>query len=328
VNECFVLFGAGAAGRYALKYLRERGDHVIAFADNDPAKHGMAIEGVPVRSPQSAKRDFVCTWIATAISRPAATEIREELATMGVKIKPLWECIPVYHGLPTAHTFESVYRLASDSDSHAELLNQRRFRLSPDYDIQYDPSPKEETYFPPFIKHLDEERFLDCGAADGDTITAFKAKWEKYASIVAMEPDFINYEKLIALHPDVDALPWAVGDTAGRFAFKSNGDYSSSFGLGDNVTCTKLDNVLMEPPTYIKMDIEGAELEALWGARKLLKEHKPVLAICAYHTSDHLWEIPLLIHAIQPDYKLHLRRYAEGAWELVWYAIPAERVIL
>jgi len=98
--------------------------------------------------------------------------------------------------------------------------------------------------------------------------------------------------------------------------------------LGDNVTCTKLDNVLMEPPTYIKMDIEGAELEALWGARKLLKEHKPVLAICAYHTSDHLWEIPLLIHAIQPDYKLHLRRYAEGAWELVWYAIPAERVIL
>ena len=74
------------------------------------------------------------------------------------------------------------------------------------------------------------------------------------------------------------------------------------------------------------MDIEGAELEALWGARKLLKQHSPVLAICAYHTSDHLWQIPLLIHAINPTYKLFFRRYAEGAFELVWYAVPPERV--
>ena len=83
----------------------------------------------------------------------------------------------------------------------------------------------------------------------------------------------------------------------------------------------------MHTPTYIKMDIEGAELEALWGARRILKEHSPVLAICAYHTSDHLWQIPFLIHAIQPDYKLYLRRYAEGAFELVWYAVPVDRVL-
>jgi hypothetical protein len=74
------------------------------------------------------------------------------------------------------------------------------------------------------------------------------------------------------------------------------------------------------------MDIEGAELEALWGARRILEENSPVLAICAYHTSDHLWQIPLLIHAIQPDYRLFFRRYAEGAFEIVWYAVPPERV--
>jgi hypothetical protein len=39
-----------------------------------------------------------------------------------------------------------------------------------------------------------------------------------------------------------------------------------------------------------------------------------------------LWEIPLLIHAIQPAYSLRLRRYAEGAFELVWYAVPPERI--
>jgi hypothetical protein len=52
-----------------------------------------------------------------------------------------------------------------------------------------------------------------------------------------------------------------------------------------------------------------------------------VLAICAYHASDHLWQIPLLIHALNPSYKIFLRRYAEGAWELVYYAVPPDRVL-
>ena len=89
-----------------------------------------------------------------------------------------------------------------------------------------------------------------------------------------------------------------------------------------------LDNVLHPPwPTFIKMDIEGSEPAALWGARRILKEHKPVLAICAYHEAEHLWTLPLLIHALQPEYKLFLRRYAEYAFELIWYAVPMERVL-
>ena len=95
------------------------------------------------------------------------------------------------------------------------------------------------------------------------------------------------------------------------------------------VPCRRLDDLTpssLPVPTYIKMDIEGMELEALAGAWWVIQVHRPVLAICAYHEGFHLWEIPLLLHKMVPTYDLRLRRYAEGAAELVWYAVPPERI--
>jgi hypothetical protein len=95
------------------------------------------------------------------------------------------------------------------------------------------------------------------------------------------------------------------------------------------VPVVKLDTYFpsCEPvPTYIKADIEGSEIDMLWGAKRILNEHRPALAICAYHESDHFWKIPLLVHAIQPEYRAYFRRYAEGSFEIVWYFVPHERV--
>ena len=107
------------------------------------------------------------------------------------------------------------------------------------------------------------------------------------------------------------------------------GDQTSHLGSSGeiDVQLVKLDDVIDESPTFIKMDIEGSELEGLWGAREIIRKHSPVLAICAYHTDDHIWQIPLLIHALNPRYKLYLRRYLEQPWEMVWYAVPLERAI-
>jgi hypothetical protein len=79
-------------------------------------------------------------------------------------------------------------------------------------------------------------------------------------------------------------------------------------------------------PTFIKMDIEGAEPLALLGAHELLRRYHPVLAVCTYHRTEHLWQIPNLIHAIAPEYRIFLRRYAEECWEGVCYAIPPQRL--
>ena len=240
------------------------------------------------------------------------------------------------HGLPPADAEETIQGLLVDVESLAEWKDQLNFRTVPDYDRQRLPSGIKDIYFPGFIQHRDDEHFVDAGAADGDTVKAFTERWKFFEQISAFEPDRSNMDKLReATYQDSRVLRFdkALSDHRHNASFTSNGDYSSHLGgITQQVQCWALDDLWgkpgsLKPPTYIKMDIEGSELEALWGARRILKEHSPVLAICAYHTSDHLWQIPLLIHAIQPDYKLFFRRYAEGAFEIVWYAVPPERVV-
>jgi hypothetical protein len=80
-------------------------------------------------------------------------------------------------------------------------------------------------------------------------------------------------------------------------------------------------------PTFIKMDIEGAEVDALIGARRLIENALPVLAICVYHQPDHLWRIPLLIRSFSDQYRFFLRPHNEEGWDLVCYAVPASRLI-
>jgi hypothetical protein len=84
-----------------------------------------------------------------------------------------------------------------------------------------------------------------------------------------------------------------------------------------------LDQVLeSERPTFLKMDIEGSEGEALEGGREVVRRHRPLLAIAAYHRPEDLWELPLRIARLDPGYRIHLRRHSDECWEEVCYALP------
>jgi hypothetical protein len=102
---------------------------------------------------------------------------------------------------------------------------------------------------------------------------------------------------------------------------------ASKVGDGDcEVKCVSLDSTLRDVPvSFIKMDIEGSELDTLTGARELIQKNAPILAICAYHKQSDLWNIPLFIHDISPDYSFHLRPHLLEGWDLVYYAIPSNR---
>lgn len=339
-----VLYGAGAAGGYVLRHLRRQGISPLAIVDSNPTKWNQTfpsstlrdgISGVPILSPQSALASFPdAEWVACAISRPAATEIRVQLKALGVRTRSLWQCLPVQHGLPPENVIREITLLLKDDrDGLSEWWSQLKFRSRPDYDRQRAPTDAGEIYFPDWIARREDEHYVDCGAADGDTVAAFKRRWEKFSQITAFEPDGDNMQKLLeATWEDGRILRFdkAISDHLHKESFTPNSDYSSHLG-GDTrhrVQCWTLDQLYAtstHPPTYIKFDIEGSELEALWGARRILLDHRPVLAVCAYHQSEHLWQIPLLLHALQPAYKLAFRRYAEGAFELVWYAVPPDR---
>jgi FkbM family methyltransferase len=194
-------------------------------------------------------------------------------------------------------------------------------------------------YFPrDLVKPVSDEVFVDCGAFDGDTIRMYlAARGEKFRRIYALEPDATNRESLASFlasltdqaRSRITVLPFAAWNETARMSFSAaNAGLSSimSGALTDEIECRALDDVLtQEPPTYIKMDIEAAEPQALAGAQRLLRTHSPVVAACVYHRSEHLWQIPLQLKRASHDYSISLRRYAEEAWEMVCYAVPPSR---
>ena len=70
------------------------------------------------------------------------------------------------------------------------------------------------------------------------------------------------------------------------------------------------------------MDIEGAELKALCGMEKTVKEYKPKLYICAYHRNEDLFSLPLKVWDMDKSYKIYFRhsKYIP-AWESNFYCI-------
>jgi hypothetical protein len=75
------------------------------------------------------------------------------------------------------------------------------------------------------------------------------------------------------------------------------------------------------------MDIEGSEMDALLGAANLMRQHKPLAAICSYHRLEDLWQIPLRIREYMPEARLFLRLYNVDGWDLVCYAVPPDRTV-
>ena len=212
-----------------------------------------------------------------------------------------------------------------------------------DYDCLPAHNPAADMYFPPDLVQLSSDEVLvDCGAFDGDSIRLFLEKVDgHFRRICAFEPDPSNLRALaasIAALPaeaaaKVTVLPYALGRESGTVRFSAEGAINSKVAAADGgieVECRALDGVLGEEecPTIIKMDIEGAETEAIPGAAKTIARCRPILAICAYHRCDHLYRIPKLLQAVNPDYRIFLRRYAEECWETVYYAMPPERLVL
>ena len=105
--------------------------------------------------------------------------------------------------------------------------------------------------------------------------------------------------------------------------FVSSGDGSYiTAGTGDSsIEVTTIDKEIKEKVTFIKMDIEGSEWDALHGARRIIQEQKPILAVCLYHKPEDLFRIPKYMKKLVPDYDIYIRHYTDMLWETVCYAV-------
>jgi FkbM family methyltransferase len=229
-----------------------------------------------------------------------------------------------------------------DDQSRAEYLSQVRFRLLADFDGLAHPVAHPQ-YFPgDLFTWSADEWILDGGAYDGDTVRALAAIHDnRFAYLLAVEPDPANFEKLrqtvAALPVDVQARvrcrQVALGAERRTLHLAATGTASSvtsvAASAGTIAVPAETIDALVEAdrPTFIKLDIEGFEIEALEGGCQTIQRHAPILAVCVYHVQDHLWRIPLLLREWRQDYALFLRPHNEEGWDLVCYAVPRARLI-
>ena len=188
-------------------------------------------------------------------------------------------------------------------------------------------------YFPKdIVSGKGYSRFIDCGAYTGDTISALTRNNGKVATLIALEPGAENFKALTSyiarekdnLAENIHLYPCGVWSSTEMIRFNDTQGPSSHVSDSGNIfiQCISLDNILPNfIPTYLKMDIEGAEIEAIKGARNIINEHKPDLAISVYHKIEHLWNVPLLLKSIKSNYKFYLRSYEHFNQETVLYAV-------
>jgi FkbM family methyltransferase len=355
-NMPIVLFGAGGLGRRTLSLLRARGREVAAFADNDRARWGGAVDGVPVLSPDDATSRFAAQGLAV-VTIWRAEGGHDFLVTREALEQSGWRrvesFIPLFWGygddalpyitidrptkvLDARDEVMAAAGLWSDERSLREYVGQVRWRLTGDF-AALAPAEANQYFAEGIVRVGPDEVFVDCGAFTGDTLMDVAKRIGSWRAYHAFEPDPASF---LALEAAVATLPAPLAErvhlhraaTADhRFTAQFNATGLGSASLSNSgvfeVECLAIDDVVTDPlPTFVKMDIEGAESAALNGCIRGIQRGSPLLAIAAYHKQADLWELPMQVHDMMPGYSMFLRPHVPEGFDTVLYAMSPERL--
>ena len=339
-NDCpTYIYGAGNYAKMLYHELLSVNINVSGFFVDDDLYNENAIDNVPVYRFSEITSHFV-----------SPKNIIVGFVNMGVARKKISSLLPSDHvweldAFPSKcheqltyayisdhlDDFETVYSMCEDSLSRQTLINYINCKISGCSKYLYDIYQTNQ-YFPPdIIKLSNSEIFVDCGAYTGDTLIDFlSCSHGEYSKIYCFEPCKENYNLLLCTIRSnclKNVIPCSLGtwNKCDVLHFSENDSVSeiSQNGVTTTIPVDSLDNIipLNIPVSYIKMDVEGAEIESLSGAKGIIQKHRPKLAICVYHKKDDVWKIPSLIKSLNPDYKIYFRQHSLISLELVCYAI-------
>ena len=338
------VFGAGWIGKCAASFLQEAGVRVDFVCDNDSRKWGRPVfNGIKCISPVELMTKKNC-YIVVAMNR--YLEILNQLKTMQhvvvfakanyYRYKGQYlECLLQHQ----SEILEAANCFADDFSYQIFLMMLQQYATPSLFDRCWEKVFfHDEQYFPRDILPLtDEESFVDCGAYTGDSFLAFlRAVQRNFSKAYLFELGKENFQELnktvqsldMDVKKRISTYNLGVWDRYAQLPYdESRKDANNLTGLGNNIfnnyaEVDALDHVLKETPvSYIKMDIEGAELQALRGAADIIHKQKPKLAISMYHKLEDLWTLPLYIKELNPGYKLYLRTHTWLDQDIVCYAV-------
>lgn len=221
-----------------------------------------------------------------------------------------------------------LFDMMADEESRQTLLDVTRYRLTaePAFMRAYTVRLRDQ-YFESFM-HLKTETFVDAGGFDGDTSEEFCLRYPDYHAIYLFEPSLRNISaarKRLGVWKHINFFQLGLSDSQGVLHFNSEaGSASSVSEVGDTtIEVVKLDDAISEAVSFIKMDLEGWEMRALFGCAQHLRNDYPKLAISVYHSAEDFRRVPAYLRSLQPHYRIYLRHYTQGWSETVMYFMPA-----
>jgi FkbM family methyltransferase len=340
------IIGAAPEGERLATICRQQGIVIAAIVDDDAEKLGRKICDTTVEA--SAKLDGLDRSVPVVIASHrvlgATQKLRAEgfstvlpfaaLQILAPQVFPphmfydgwltdVWENKDQYRWLSGAlgddwsrQVLDAVlnYRMSAEPEFLAPVLDKGRHH--------------QGLYHPVGLFECDEhEVYVDAGAFDGDSLTWFKERVaDRYDRIIAFEPDPKTYVRLTKnFNGDerIQAINAGLHRKKAVLRFRDDASRGAIFAEDGEISMNviALDELLAgERATFIKMNIEGAEIDALYGAQNTIRRWLPKLAISVYHRPTDLWRIPQLIREFSDEYDLFLRQHDGGVIETVLYA--------
>ncbi len=222
--------------------------------------------------------------------------------------------------------YEKVYNLLSDDKSKEVFEKVINFKISFDYTFMDGFTNNfDEQYFDkeivPYIKNI---VFLDGGGYIGDTTPNIIKNYCDYKKIHLIEPSLLHIniaKRNLSRNRDIEFINCGLGSKKSNQIEVEEEHHNCNHNFqAQNINT--IDNLINNQVDFIKLDIEGAEQDAIDGAKNTIAKYKPILAICIYHKAEDWYKIPELVLSINSDYKIYIRHYMEGIYETVMYFIP------
>jgi FkbM family methyltransferase len=224
--------------------------------------------------------------------------------------------------------YRQLFRNLKDEKSKNTLEKIVNFRLSGDINyMEFFKYDIVNQYFEDFLNLKEGEIFADIGGFDGATSLEFMKRCSKYKAIHFFEPEPENMKKSMhELNKYRDIYFYNSGLSNSNEKLRLSTGLGSASRIDDKgdteISVRRLDDLVKEYISFMKMDIEGGEIPALEGAAEHIKYDLPKMAISCYHKPDDFWKIPEFVLSINNRFDLYLRHYTEGIHETVMFFIP------
>ncbi|MBQ4327037.1 MAG: FkbM family methyltransferase [Clostridia bacterium] len=338
-DKPIVMYGMGNGADKILAVCEKYGIEVCDFFASDGFVRGHAFHGKTVLSYSEIKekyKDFI-VLVSFATSLP---DVLDRIYAISQEAELYVPDVPVFGETLFAREFveenaEKIRRCASlfaDDESVRVYENVINAKLTGKISYLRASETDRQTVYREILRPQFYRAYADLGAYNGDTVRELLQYAPNLEFAAALEPDGRNFRKLSEYAQSESRLTLElhnVGawDHADTLFFDGSGNRNANISSAGKKTkevkVDALDNILRgRSVDYIKYDVEGSERQALEGSKETITRFSPDLLVSMYHRSEDVFELPLMIHEMNPEYRLYLRRFSYlPAWDLNLYAI-------